>query len=261
MNVRDFGHFDAPLVLFGGACSNLEALTALAEVVGDRPAISTGDLVAYAARPAETVARFRALGWPTIAGNCEKRIAEGAEACGCGFEDGSTCDLLSKGWYPFALAAVGDEDRVWMSTLPDMATFVQGRRRYAVIHGGATDISRFLWPSSPSADFEAEIALIEDLAGPVDGVVAGHCGLAFHRMIGDHQWINAGAIGLPPHDGRPETRYAVLTDGDVVFHRLSYDYETERQAMTDAGLVQGYDQTLSTGIWPSEEVLPPELRR
>ena len=80
-------------------------------------------------------------------------------------------------------------------------------------------------------------------------------------MIGDHQWINAGAIGLPPHDGRPETRYAVLTDGDVVFHRLSYDYETERQAMTDAGLVQGYDQTLSTGIWPSEEVLPPELRR
>ena len=237
MIVRDFGHFDAPIVLFGGVYSNLEALEALAEVVGDRPAISTGDLVAYAAKPAESVKRFRALGWPSIAGNCEKQLAEGAEDCGCGFEDGSACDLLSRGWYPYARTAIGTEDRAWMGDLPDIGTFVQGTRRYAVIHGGATDISRFLWPTSAEADFQVEIDRIEEHVGPVDGVVAGHCGLAFHRMIGPHQWINAGAVGLPPHDARPETRYAVLSEGDVVFHRLAYDAETAQRAMIDAGPV------------------------
>jgi len=31
-------------------------------------------------------------------------------------------------------------------------------------------------------------------------------------------------------------------------------------AMRRAGLVQGYDTALSTGYWPSEDVLPADLR-
>ena len=259
--VRDFGHFDAPVVLFGGIYSNLHALEALIKAVGDGPAISTGDLVAYAALPSETVARFRALGWPTIAGNCERQIADGAEECGCGFDDGSACDLLSRGWYPHALTAIGADDRDWMAVLPDIGTFVQKGRRYAVIHGGASDIARFIWPTTVQADFETEIALVENAVGAVDGIVAGHSGIAFHRMIGRHQWINAGAVGLPPHDGRSETRFAVLDAGDVVIHRLSYDHEAARVAMEKAGLTQGYHEALTSGIWPSEDVLPTELRR
>ena len=109
--------------------------------------------------------------------------------------------------------------------------------------------------------FYNEINALEQDIGPVDGVVAGHSGIAFHRKIGRHQWINAGAIGLPPHDGRPETRYAVLENGEVTIHRLRYDHQAARQAMEDAGLTQGYHEALTTGIWPSEDVLPPELRR
>ena len=71
----------------------------------------------------------------------------------------------------------------------------------------------FVWPSSPEAVFEREIAATEAILGPIDGLVAGHCGIAFQRMIGRHHWINPGALGLPPHDGRPETRYGVLDGG------------------------------------------------
>ena len=261
MRVQDFGQFDEGVTLFGGPYSNLPALEALASMVGDGPAICTGDVVAYGGQPVETLELIRRLGWPLVAGNCERQIAEGAEDCGCGFDAGSACDLLSQGWYPFALSAIDGEARGWMAGLPDIGTFTQKGRRYAVIHGGATDIARFLWPSSLDADFLHEIEAIEAAIGPISGVVAGHAGVAFHRQIGEHQWINVGAIGLPPHDGRPETRYAVLKDGEVTIHRLTYDHEAAKRAMEVAGLTQGYHDTLASGIWPSEEVLPQALRR
>ena len=39
------------------------------------------------------------------------------------------------------------------------------------------------------------------------------------------------------------------------------DREKFKAAMDDVGLTQGYHVTLSTGVWPSEDVLPAELRR
>ena len=215
----------------------------------------------YCAEPVETAALMRTLGLPGIAGNCERQLADEADDCGCGFADGSACDLLSRGWYSFLRAAVDRDTRAWADDLPDLGTFTQSGRRYGVIHGGVTSNARFLWPSSAEADFLEEIMALEAVTGPLDGIVAGHSGIAFHRRIERHHWINAGVIGLPPHDGRPETRYAVLSEGEVIFERLDYDHGAARRAMERAGLTQGYHETLSTGIWPSEDVLPRELRR
>ena len=260
MRVKDFGTFDQGVTVFGGPYSNLQALQALAASCNG-PAICTGDVVAYGGDPAATTRLIRELDWPAIAGNCELQIAQDAPDCGCGFGDGTACDLLSSGWYPVAKAAIDDEARAWMAGLPDIGTFVQNGRRYGVLHGGATEVNRFLWPTSDAAEFEFEIAALEGIIGPVDGVIAGHSGIAFHRYIGRHHWINAGALGLPPHDGRPETRFAVLKDNDVTFHHLSYDHAAARAAMERAGLTQGYHESLTTGIWPSEDVLPRALRR
>lgn len=33
---------------------------------------------------------------PLIAGSCEENLAAGALDCGCGFEEGTACDLLSR---------------------------------------------------------------------------------------------------------------------------------------------------------------------
>lgn len=261
MRVRDFGRFEGPLVLFGGVYSNLQALEALAGVLDGRAAISTGDVVGYCADPVATVALMRSLGLPGIAGNCERQVAEGAGDCGCGFGDGSACDLASRGWFPRLVAACDADTVGWMDALPEIGVFTHESRRYGVIHGGVTAINRFIWPSSSDAEFLEEIEALEALTGKVDGIVAGHSGIAFHRRIGGHQWINAGAIGLPPHDGRPETRYAVLDRGEVVIERLHYDHAAQREAMVAAGLTQGYHEALASGLWPSEDGLPPELRR
>jgi predicted phosphodiesterase len=261
MRVEDFGRMDGPVVLFGGPYSNLQALQAMGQVIGESDAICTGDIVAYGASPAETISQFRAMAVPCVAGNCERQIADGADDCGCGFDEGSACNILSKGWYPYALSQCDSDAANWLGELPEIGVFTHQNRRYAVIHGGATAINRFIWPSSPDTVFLEEITALAPLTGKIDGIVSGHSGIAFHRRIDGYQWINAGVIGLPPHDARPETRYAVLDDGEVTIHRLSYDFAEARRAMESAGLTQGYQETLETGIWPSEDVLPSALRR
>ena len=261
MKHRDFGRMDGPVVLFGGPYSNFQAMEALAAILDGRNAICSGDIVAYCAEPNETTRLFLDLGLPGIAGNCEMQLLAGAKDCGCGFESGSTCDLLSSGWWPF-LAREMDGELVWsLGELPEIGSFVHEEKRYAVIHGGATSANRFLWPSSPDWAFAEEISLLEDAIGAIDGVVAGHSGIAFQRNVNGYHWINAGAIGLPPNDGRCETRYAVLDGGEVAFHRLRYDHRTAIERMRAAGLSQGYEKTLGSGLWPSEDVLPVELRR
>jgi len=262
----DLANLGDPLLVFGGPYSNLQATQALIEAalrhnIGPANMICTGDVVAYGADGPASIAAIRALGCAVVAGNCERQLGAGAGDCGCGFDTGSTCDLLSVGWYGHADRTIGANDRAWMTTCPDIVTFVHAGKRCAVIHGGQSDISRFLWPVSPEAEFAEEIALIQQAVGPVDIILAGHCGIAFVRQIGAVTWVNAGAIGLPPHDGRPETRYVILTKGRAVIHRLSYDHDAAQRAMIGAGLVQGYEQTLSNGIWPSEDVLPGVMRR
>lgn len=261
MKVADFGRFDAPLVLYGGAYSNLQALQALVEVAAGRETISTGDIVAYCGDPLNTAVSYFLEGKYGIAGNCERQLENDADDCGCGFDAGTTCDVLSRGWYAHAKASLRAEEIDGFSKLPDIGVFEQSGRRFGVIHGGVSANNAFLWASSPEEDFAREISDLEAEVGKVDGVVAGHSGIAFQRQIGRHVWINPGAIGLPPHDGRKETRYAVMQDGKAVIHRLRYDHEAARRRMEEVGLTQCYHETLTTGIWPSEDVLPKELRR
>ncbi len=265
MKITDLGDFDGPMLLFGGPYSNLQAVEALKdearqlEIPAERM-ICTGDVVAYCADAEATVQAVRTLGCTVVAGNCEKQLAEGSEDCACGFDDNSQCSRLARGWYPRALAQVSDDSREWMASCPDIAVFTKGGRRYAVIHGGATDISRFIWPVSDEAVFTEELKAVEGLVGAVDGIIAGHSGIPFVHSIGQRQWINAGAIGMPCNNGSPDTSFVVLDDEPRI-HRLTYDFNTARQTMENAGLTQGYNEALSTGFWPSEDTLPPIMRR
>ena len=266
MQIKGLGELQGDVLVFGGPCSNLQATEALIAEARSRgiPAanmICTGDMAAYCGQPAETVAAIRSLGCPAIAGNCERQLAAGEMACGCGFNAGSICDRLSAKWYAHCDQEIGDDDRAWMRGLPDWLTFTYAGRNVAVVHGGASDIARFLWPVTEDQAFREEIGVIEEEAGAVDIVIAGHSGMAFQREIDSTQWINAGVIGMPPNDGCPDTRYAVLGSGGVSICRLSYDADAARAFMEAAGLQQGYHEGLTAGFWPSEDILPEQMRR
>lgn len=264
MKIQDLGALDGPILLFGGIYSNLEALTALWSWAdqADIPItnrICTGDMAAYCADARACIEFMRDAGSPVLAGNCEQQLASGADDCGCGFEDDSTCSLLSRGWYAHALTQMDEGLRSYMTDLPDRILYEHHGKRYVVIHGGASDISQFLWTVTPIEQMKVELNLLRDQVGLFDAVIAGHSGIPFERQIDHVNWINAGAIGMPAHDLSPQTHFAVLDEGNVTFHRLNYDAHAAAQKMTSAGLAQGYHKTLLSGIWPSEDTLPPEL--
>ncbi|MBT6507905.1 MAG: metallophosphoesterase [Marinovum sp.] len=266
MEYINLGVRNQPVLLFGGSYSNAHATKAMINwatenKIADDHRIMTGDAVAYCAHPNETIDLIRKSGAAMVAGNCEKQLAIDAQDCGCGFEEGSLCNLLSVGWYSFTTSLLRTDLRQWMKTLPDIAVFTHQGLRAAVIHGGVSDIARFLWPNSTQSEFEFEIKLLQEYLGQIDLVIAGHCGFAFTRQIGPVTWINAGTIAMPENRGDPRTRFAVLESKAVRFHYLDYDHFAASQAMRNAGLNQGYDKSLVNGYWPSEEVLPAELRR
>lgn len=256
---------DRPLLVFGGPYSNLQATRAVLAEAARRdipPArvICTGDVVAYGADAAACCDLVMASGIHVLMGNCEENLATGAVDCGCGFEDGTACDLLSRAWYAHAARQVTAPQRAWMAALPRrMEVALPDGRRLAVIHGGAGDVSRFLFASTPDAVLAAEIA-----ATGCDGVIAGHCGIPFARSVGPGLWLNAGAIGMPADDGTPRGWFAVLTPGagglGVEILPLDYDHAGAAVAMRAAGLPEGYATALGTGIWPSCDVLAPVER-
>ncbi len=266
MKVRDLGELAGDLVIFGGPYSNFQALSALLEHaaqmnIARQNFICTGDVVAYCGAPDATLALMRDNHVACVAGNCEVQLAANAPDCGCGFAPGSTCDTLSAQWYEFAQGAVDDDARAWMRQLPDLIVFRHAAKRYAVLHGGATDIARYIWPTSPGSDFQTEIDCLRAEVGALDGVIAGHCGIAFERTVDGVRWINPGVIGMPPHDGNPQTRYGVLRAQGFEIYRLTYDARSAAADMVAAGLTQGYHAALTDGFWPSEDILPTGLRR
>ena len=152
--------------------------------------------MAYCAEPEETTAAIRDWGCHVVAGNCEQQLAAAAEDCACGFEEGSECNRLAKGWYPFANARLSVASRAWMAALPNTLTFTLAGLRFRVIHGGVGLVNRFVFASQRGT-------IAEELEqAQADVVIAGHAGLPFIEKVGRRVWFNPGVIGMPASTAR-----------------------------------------------------------
>jgi predicted phosphodiesterase len=156
--------------------------------------ICTGDIIAYGADASATLALVRASGCHVVMGNVEENLAAGAADCGCGFEEGSTCDRLSAVWFGHASAQLSADDRAWLADLPRRVDLEIGGYRFAVVHGSVESVNQLVFASTDTAIKLRQL----DKAG-MDGVIAGHCGLPFTQSVGGRLWHNSGGIGLPEY--------------------------------------------------------------
>ncbi len=255
------------LLVFGGPYSNVWALRAMrarADALGidAKHTICTGDVVAYCAEPEETVAMIRDWGGHVIAGNCEEQLAADADDCGCGFADGTACNAAAKDWYEYARQRMSSQSRTWMAALPQHIEFDFAGFSARVVHGGVTRINRFVF-ASESAAIADELA-----ASGTDLVIGGHAGLPFVAQANSATWFNPGVIGMPANDGTTDVWYGLISrpppqQGDGVIlstHRLTYDHASATATTAAAGHADGYAKALTSGLWPSLDVLPAAER-
>ncbi|GGK77646.1 metallophosphoesterase family protein [Amphritea balenae] len=260
------GHFEPdqnkPLLIFGGAYSNLQATQSLRQIATKLqiPAgnvLCTGDLVAYCAQPDETVDFIRDWDIAVVAGNCEESIGASAEDCGCGFSEGTTCDLLSAQWYNYTLPRVSDDNKTWMRQLPASISFDYLGYTFTAIHGGVEQSNQFVFDSDSVTLKQRQLETAQS-----EVIIAGHCGIPFGNRTKQGLWLNAGVIGMPANDGNTSTWYMLISRQSkqlkISWHQLSYDHNQTADEMHKAGLNNGYMQALGNGIWPSHDVLPDE---
>ena len=263
-DTRDLGHIDTPVLVFGGVYSNREAFEALiaeAERLAIPPQrmIHTGDIIAYGADPQACAQMLCDLGCPAIKGNVEQQLADGALDCGCGFEEGTGCDLLSARWYAYASTRVDQDLCAWMGAMPDHIRFEMAGVSIRVVHGAPSSVNRFLYGPEPDADFLGELETVSE-----DLVIGGHSGFPFFRKLGGQGWLNTGAVGIPADDGTPRTWYAVLTPQPegvkIELEALAYDHAPAIAKLRAEGLPEPYAIAMEGGPVPNRDTLPAALQ-
>ena len=259
--MKALGNIEGKLLIFGGPYSNLAATRAIRSKaeeleIGSEHIICTGDLVAYCAEPQQTIDLIRDWGIHVVMGNCEESLAMEQSDCGCGFEEGSSCSVLSIAWYEYANRQVNLASRQWMNGLPRAIEFQMKGHRFRVVHASVTSINAFVFASTSTETKRSQISNAD-----VDCVIAGHSGIPFGQGIDEKMWLNAGVIGLPANDGSCDVWYMLLepdeTGFQVSWHRLSYDAKISHVSTKEAGMGE-YAQALVDGLWPSMDVLPAE---
>ena len=248
-----------PFLFFGGPYSNLEALQEMRKVaqrlnIEADQCLCSGDVVAYCADPQGCVDEIRDWGVHVVMGNCEESLGFGKNDCGCGFDEGTACDLLSKQWFDYAERNLNEDARKWMRELPRSIDLVYKTLRLQAIHGGIDEINRFIFAS------QNDVIAEEFKNTSADIILGGHCGIPFVHRQDEKLWVNSGVIGMPANDARSNTYYVLITpheDGlEFSFHELVYDYGLSAEKMRRNNLAEVYAKTLETGVWSSLDVLP-----
>ncbi|GHB49539.1 metallophosphoesterase family protein [Mongoliitalea lutea] len=254
------------LLFFGGVYSNIHALKALKKYAidqgfGSQQIFSTGDIAGYCAFPNECFELIEEWGVAGIKGNVEENLLDGKDDCGCNFEEGTTCDVLSKNWFSYTSRMLSEKSKQYISTLPSILSIDFAGRKIQLIHGSYPETAAFVFDSTPWSEKQAVFEQFD-----ADIVVGGHCGLPFISSKDAKAWINPGVIGMPANDGEPFVWFMTLTRISeetraslaVNYHRISYNYQEAARAMLDNCLPGAYAKTILTGLWDNCDILPPE---
>jgi len=264
MESMNLGERDGRILVFGGPYSNLAACQAMreqAELLGipANRTICTGDLVAYCAEAVETIDFIRDWGIPVVMGNCEESLADESDDCGCGFDEGSACSILSVTWYQYANALIRLDQRRWMADLPRAIDFHLSGFDFKVIHAAVNSINQFVFASHSIDEKRRQIE-----STGADVIIGGHSGIPFGQKIDRLFWLNAGVIGMPANNGSTDVWYMLLEPTEQGFkaswHELGYDHLQSQDSTAKAGMVE-YAQALDDGLWPSMDVLPEVERQ
>lgn len=252
------------IAAFGGVYSNHLALRRAIEDARARGAealFCLGDLGAFGPNPDKVFPVLEKAGVTTIRGNYDDSIARGLDDCQCGYTDPRD-NHYARISYRYTYRNTSPPNREWMAALPYQARFRLGDLRVLGCHGSPRQMNEFLWETATPTHFLEKLASEHD----TDVILGTHTGIHWKRRLGGDRWyVNVGALGRPPNDGRTEVWYALLeADGrelDVEFVPVAYDHEALAREMEEEGLPDEFVETIRTGWWTTcLEILPGKER-
>ncbi|WP_172329401.1 hypothetical protein [Mangrovicoccus sp. HB161399] len=252
MKAVQLGEIEGPVMAFGSPASNLQAVMALLGEAARRGVkrgamICTGGLIGPCGDPGAVVSMLRTLGGPVLPSEAERRLAAGPRRGGA---------LAERDWYRLADDRIPQGDRVWMAGLPEAVLFTRKGKRFAAVadRGGVAAPD-----GGPDVSDDVLRMALERLGGdlgPLDAVLAGGSGHAFRRVVDGVEWIGTGSAGLPPGDGRMQTRFVLVNSGIARLHRLDYDVAGALAKMQQVGLDRRWQDALAGAPAPARELLP-----
>lgn len=197
------------LAIIGDIHANLPALDAVlddAARLGITDGVVTGDLVTRGMQPEECVRRVRALRWPTVQGNTDRRAVKAVR----GIPTPRALAPGSRAWTHGQLSTAG---LAILAGLPTSVRMTVGGVRILVAHGAAGDAVGEISGATPAKLLAAIAARAR-----ADVVVTGHTHMPHLIRAGGCDFVNPGSVGeSPDRDLFPRWAILHIHDGRATF--------------------------------------------
>lgn len=252
------------IALFGGIYNNYLALDAVCRDAlekGCRELYCLGDLGAFGPYPDRVFPILKEYGVKVVRGNYDDSVGRGLDNCQCGYTDPRD-NYYAHLSFQYTSSKTSEANRRLLKDLPEDLRLSCSGREIFLCHGSPRRVNEFLWEStSPTHLLEK---FCDDYSADI--ICVTHTGLHWKRALSNDRWfVNVGAIGRPPNNGKPSVYYTVL-DFDLTdpirFVAVDYDHNRLAEEMAAEKLPKEFIETILTGHWTTcLEILPARERR
>ncbi len=217
--------------------SNLEALEAVLENIGETETYCLGDIVGYGASPNEVIGLLRKRGVTCTLGNHDYAVLS---------RKASEFNARAMRAVTWTIGSLSEESRGFLAGLPTSRTVSFGGTRVYMTHGSPDDnLWEYVFPVTHSDLFGF---YLEKLGARV--IALGHTHVPFTWAGREGTVFNPGSVGQP-RTGDRRASYALLKTsaaGIKVEHRsVEYDVEAAARKIISAGLPESLARRLFTG--------------
>jgi putative phosphoesterase len=215
-----------------GLISDVHAnLVALEAVLDAMPPVEevwcAGDVIGYNPWPAACVERTRETCSAVVQGNHDRTVRT---------PERFSANRMAYAGLAYAKAELSAEQLAWLDDLPRECV-IDGR--FLLVHDHPRVRDRYVYPQEFSAIAESV---------DYDAVILGHTHVQGAETADGTLVVNPGSVGQP-RDRDPRAAFAVLDTEtvEVDLHRVEYDVERVREAITNAGIPERTGERLLTG--------------
>lgn len=181
--------------------------------------LSTGDLVGYLPFPNEVIELVRKNKIVVVQGNHDKFIGESTKVIQEDLAGISDDDIQSNASSYFTNFIITDDNRKYLSNLPNRLTIDCNGLKILIVHGSPRAIDEYLYEDKESLQHLLE-SIDEDI------IICGHTHIPYNFSFNNKHIINAGSVGKPKH-GNGMSTYAIVevldTKVDCEIIEVSYD--------------------------------------